>query len=209
MAELARFAASELIVGGQKSGKSRRAEILASQWLAQCASHRAVLIATARPGDAEMEQRIARHRQDRAARVPQLQTVEEPLDLAAAIARCSNVQTLVVIDCLNLWLTNWLLPIKPAMPKMPGPEFEKNDAASQYGPAQAAIDSIASGEAGRSASGPLVWVSNEIGLGVIPLGLDTREFVDALGSLNQAVAASCERVSFMAAGLPIYLKGGP
>ncbi len=200
MLELAEFAASELIVGGQKSGKSRRAELLAGQWLAQSASHRAVLIATAQPGDPEMQRRIARHRQDRAARAPQLHTVEEPLALAAAIAVHSNVHTLVIVDCLTLWLTNWL---------MPAPEFKKNQAEAQSERAQAAIKSIATPEAFAATPGPLIWVSNEIGLGVIPLGRETREFVDALGSLNQAVAERCERVTFMAAGLPVHLKGAP
>ena len=200
MTDFAQIAASELIVGGQKSGKSRRAEMLAAQWLAQSASHRAVLIATARPGDDEMRQRIKRHQQDRAARVAPLLTVEESLELAAAIAVHSNARTLVIVDCLTLWLTNWL---------MPDSEFKKNQAEAQHGRAQAAIKSIASGDAGRAAPGPLVWVSNEIGLGVIPLGRETRAFVDALGRLNQDVAAVCERVTFMAAGLPIYLKGAP
>ena len=200
MADAARIAASELIVGGQKSGKSRRAEMLAAHWLAQSVAHRAVLIATARPGDVEMQQRIERHRQDRAARVPQLQTIEEPLALAEAIAEHSKPHTLVIVDCLTLWLTNWL---------MPGPEFKKNQALAQSGRAQAAIKSIATAEAFAATPGPLVWVSNEIGLGVIPLGRVTREFVDALGSLNQAVAQRCERVTFMAAGLAVYIKGAP
>ncbi|RZJ25141.1 MAG: adenosylcobinamide-phosphate guanylyltransferase, partial [Haliea sp.] len=77
---------SEFILGGQKSGKSRRAELLARDWLAQSPQHDAVLIATARPWDEEMKARIARHQQDRAERVPGLRTVEEPLELAAAIA---------------------------------------------------------------------------------------------------------------------------
>lgn len=200
MAEPVPIATSELIVGGQKSGKSRCAEMRASQWLAQSALHRAVLIATARPGDVEMRQRIERHRQDRAERVAQLKTVEEPLALAAAIAAHSDAHTLVIVDCLTLWLTNWL---------MPSPEFESNQAAAHTVRVQVAIKSIATGEASPAAPGPLVWVSNEIGLGVIPLGRETREFVDALGSLNQALAQRCERVTFMAAGLAVVLKGAP
>ena len=87
---------SELVLGGQKSGKSRRAELLAGQWLGQSPTHRAVLIATAQPWDEEMRVRIQRHQSDRAARVPGLVTVEEPLQLAAALQRHSQPQTLVL-----------------------------------------------------------------------------------------------------------------
>ncbi len=73
------MARSELILGGQKSGKSRRAELLAAHWLAQAPAHRALLLATAQPWDEEMRARIARHQRDRAARVPGLETLEEPL----------------------------------------------------------------------------------------------------------------------------------
>ena len=78
-------ARSELIIGGQRSGKSRRAELLAQQWLAQSPQHKAVLIATATAWDDEMVERIARHQQDRAERVPGMQTVEEPIELGVAI----------------------------------------------------------------------------------------------------------------------------
>ena len=186
------FARRELILGGQKSGKSRRAEQLAQQWLAQSPEHRAVLIATARPWDEEMRERIRRHQQDRAERVPGMVTVEEPLQLAQALAQHSAANTLVVVDCLTLWLTNLLMPA-------PGLELEAPDQAARE---QAAllVKAIA------SAPGPLVLVGNEIGLGVIPLGRETRAFVDALGQLNQQVAAACERVTLMAAGLPLNLK---
>ena len=108
----ASIARSELILGGQKSGKSRRAELLARAWLAQSPAHRAVLIATAQAHDDEMRARIARHRRERAGRVPGMATVEEPRDLAAALARHGAAGTLVVIDCLTLWLTHWLMPME-------------------------------------------------------------------------------------------------
>lgn len=187
---------SELILGGQRSGKSRRAERLAQGWLAQLPAHRAVLIATGQPGDDEMRERIARHQQDRAERVPGMSTVEEPLQLAQAITEHGNAQTLVVVDCLTLWLTNWLMPAENS---------EKNKAAAQYPKAPVAMLL----EAIESCPGPLVLVGNEIGLGVIPLGREVRAFVDALGRLNQDVAQACERVTLMAAGLPLTLKGSP
>ena len=110
------IAPSELILGGQKSGKSRRAELLARQWLDQNPAHRAVLIATAQPWDEEMRQRIARHQSDRLQRVPGMRTVEEPVHLAQAITQHSRADTLVVVDCLTLWLTNMLMPKEAVTP---------------------------------------------------------------------------------------------
>ncbi|MGJ7579218.1 bifunctional adenosylcobinamide kinase/adenosylcobinamide-phosphate guanylyltransferase [Variovorax sp. RHLX14] len=180
----------ELILGGQKSGKSRRAELTAAAWLAASPSHCAVLIATAQPWDDEMRERIACHQEDRAQRVPGLRTVEEPLALAEAIAAHSAPQTLVLVDCLTLWLTNRLMP----MPDVEAPAEPPTQAV------EAMISALA------NARGPVVLVGNEIGLGVIPMGREVRAFVDALGRLNQSVAAACDRVTLMVAGLPLTLK---
>ena len=188
---------TELILGGQKSGKSRRAELLARDWLAQSGEHRAVLIATGEAWDDEMRERIARHQRDRALRVPGLQTVEEPRDVAAAVARLSTAHTLVVVDCLTLWLTHWTMPVGAE-----GMNFEQKQALELDWKAQAAMFL----EAVRQSPGPVVLVGNEIGLGVIPLGREVRTFVDALGTLNQQVAQVCPRVTLMAAGLPLTLK---
>lgn len=189
---------TELILGGQKSGKSRRAEFLAKDWLLQSPQHKAVLIATAQPWDDEMQTRIARHREDRAERVPGLTTVEEPLQLAQTISRLSRPDTLLVVDCLTLWLTNILMPAdvdgaKNTLSNRPvGSDFI----------AYATILSIAI----SASTGPIVIVSNEIGLGVIPMGRDVRAFVDALGKLNQDIAQVCDKVTLMAAGLALSLK---
>lgn len=198
MSEAMTIARSELILGGQKSGKSRRAELLARQWLQAAPAHRALLLATGQAWDEEMRARIARHRRDRAERVPGLQTVEEPRDLAAALARHSTPAALVVVDCLTLWLTNWLMPAAPQ-------EYESNRPQTPDWQAQAAhfFEVLA------QAPGPVVLVGNEIGLGVIPLGREVRAFVDALGTLNQRAAAACRRVTLMAAGLPLTLKDMP
>lgn len=216
------IARSELILGGQKSGKSRRAELLARHWLAQSPAHDAVLIATAQPWDEEMRQRITRHQEDRAARVPGLYTLEEPLQLAQALTQSSQPQTLVVVDCLTLWLTNWLMPAEPPAPDSasgtapqdapaPAAQVHAAQAHSQEAtPTQAAQAQIAQLlQAIEQAPGPVIFVGNEIGLGVIPLGRETRAFVDALGLLNQRVAQACQRVTLMAAGLPLVLKGQP
>ena len=189
-------ARSELILGGQKSGKSRRGELLARSWLARSPAHSAVLIATAQAYDDEMRERIARHQTDRAERVPGMQTVEEPLQLAEMLALHSRPRTLVVVDCLTLWLTNLLMPAE---------EFKKKEAVAHDPRAQAAMTLVAI----KQAAGPVVLVGNEIGLGVIPLGPETRAFVDELGRLNQDVAQVCERVTLMVAGLPLTLKGQP
>ncbi|MCZ2495217.1 adenosylcobinamide-phosphate guanylyltransferase [Xylophilus sp. Kf1] len=182
----AAVARSELVLGGQRSGKSRRAEQLAAAWLTADAAHRAVFVVTARDadGDAEMRSRIERHRADRAARLPRAQTLEAPLALAAAIVAQSDAGTLLVVDCLTLWLVN------------------------HYPIDEAAMD--AAGEtlalAVARAAGPVVLVSNEIGLGVVPLGREVRAYVDALGRLNQRMASACARVTLVAAGLPLTLK---
>ena len=191
MVEIAR---SELILGGQRSGKSRRAEMLASQWLSQDAQHRAVMLATAQAWDAEMQARIERDQADRAQRLPGMQTVEEPVAIAEAIIKLSTRQTLIVVDCMTLWLTNLLMPANASKAL---DEKEMQLAAGQL------IQAIA------DASAPVVLVSNEIGLGVIPLGKDVRMFVDAQGRLNQLLAAECSRVTLMSAGLPLTLKGNP
>jgi adenosylcobinamide kinase/adenosylcobinamide-phosphate guanylyltransferase len=182
---------TELILGGQKSGKSRRAELLAKDWLLQSPLHKAVLIATAQPWDEEMRQRIARHKQDRAERVPGLTTVEEPLQLAQTIERLSQPDTLLVVDCLTLWLTNLLMPA----------DVKNTPLTSDY------IDySAMLSVAIAKSAGPIVIVSNEIGLGVIPMGREVRAFVDALGKMNQDIAQVCDKVTLMAAGLSLSLK---
>lgn len=190
MVERMNIARSELILGGQKSGKSRWAEDLARAWLAQ-PGHRACLLATAQPWDDEIRERIARHQRDRAERVPGISTLEVGAGLVEALVRESRPDTLLVVDCLTLWLTAGLMP-------MAGEPWSADELDAQQANL---VDAL-----GR-APGPVVIVSNEIGLGVIPMGRDVRAFVDALGRLNQRVAGVCERVIFMAAGLPVVLKG--
>ena len=180
-----------LLLGGQKSGKSRHAELQARAWLEAQPEHQAILIATAQAHDAEMAARIARHQHDRATRVPLLQTVEEPLALPETIARLSQPKTLLVVDCLNLWLTNMLMPMQ-AEDALQAAQIHERSTALQHALAQA--------------PGPVVLVSNEIGLGVIPLAPAVRQFVDELGLLNQALAHSCKQVLLLVAGLPLSLK---
>lgn len=184
-------ARSTFILGGQRSGKSRRAEMLARQWMDASPAHRAVMIATGQAWDDEMRERIAHHRVDRALRVPGMLTVEEPLALADAVRQHGGPDTLIVVDCLTLWLTNLMMPADPA---------QVQDEAAVIAAGEDLCAAIA------AAPGPVVLVGNEIGLGVIPMGREVRAFVDALGRLNQQVAAACQRVTLMAAGLPLTLK---
>ena len=207
------LASSEFILGGQRSGKSRRAEMLARTWLAQSREHRAVLIATAQPWDDEMVERIRQHKQDRAERVPRMQTVEEPLELAHVITQQGDTNTLVVVDCLTLWLTNLLMPPEATTNLSCFEECQRNSTESEKKyylkmvvPQKIRERAATFLTAIEKSHGPVVVVGNEIGLGVIPMGRETRAFLDELGRLNQEVAAVCARVTFMAAGLPITLK---
>ncbi len=180
----------ELILGGQKSGKSRTAELRAAQWLRQ-PGHEALLIATALAGDAEMTQRIARHRRERSARLPALPTLEVADGLAAALGAQSSPRRLLVVDCLTLWLTQLMLPpgsASPPLQRLPGE-----------------IDVLVAAVA--AAPGPLVLVSNEIGLGVTPASPEARAVVDALGVLHQRIATHCERVTLMVAGIECPIRG--
>lgn len=182
----------EFILGGQRSGKSRRAEVLAQQWLAQHSSNAAVMVATAQAWDDEMRLRISRHQEDRAERVVGMQTVEEPYALAETIARLSQAHTLIVVDCLTLWLTNFLMPMPIA-----------DQPASPQDTTQPITNLLS---ALKKAPGPVVLVGNEIGMGVIPMGAEVRQFVDHLGRLNQDVANACQRVTLMVAGQAMVVK---
>ncbi len=180
----------ELILGGQRSGKSRCAEARAQAWLAGDPGRSALFIATARALDDEMQARIARHRLDRAARVPAMATLEEPIALGEALRAHPKPQRLIVVDCLTLWLTNLVMPQRGA---------PLDDAALAHA-RDALLDAL------RGAAEPIVLVSNEIGLGVAPLGAETRRFVDELGRLHQAVAELCSRVTLMVAGIEVPVK---
>lgn len=191
----------ELILGGAKSGKSRAAESRAADWLASGAGRRATLVATALPGeltgDEEMAQRIARHRADRAARIPELRTVEAASALGRTLQALSDPQQLLVVDCLTLWLTQCLMP-----PAATATQPMDAGAASRHWAAEQ--DELL--QALRSSSSPIVLVSNEIGLGVMPISAEARAFVDALGILHQSVAALCARVTLMVAGCAFPVK---
>ena len=170
--------AHQLIVGGQRSGKSRRAETLALRW--QAGGGRVAVIATALAADDEMRARIAHHR---AARPAGFETLEAPLALAAALRRADDAGTLLVVDCLTLWLVNWLMPME-GTPDLAGWQAEREAVL-------ALLPQLKS---------PVVFVSNEVGWGVSPLGREVRDYIDELGRLNQDVARLCGQLTLMVAG---------
>jgi adenosylcobinamide kinase / adenosylcobinamide-phosphate guanylyltransferase len=166
-----------LILGGARSGKSALAERLASR-------HDAVLyIATAAAGDDEMSARILHHR----ARRPSHWGLREvPLTLATALREEAHASRCLLVDCLTLWLSNLLCAGDNR-------RWEAERAALL-----AALQEL---------PGDVILVSNEVGQGVVPLGELSRRFVDEAGRLHQDIAARCERVVFVVAGLPQLLKG--
>ena len=186
-------ARSVLIVGGQKSGKSARAEQLAAAWLAASTDHEAMLIATALAGDSEMQARIERHRQQRRERVPAMQTLEEPRRLAQMLTEHSLSKRMLVIDCITLWLTHLMMPVDTGQPVM--------------SPEEVLLQTDILCLAIASAPGPVVLISNDIGGGVIPMGAEVRAFVDTQGLVNQRLAVACERLTWMVAGQALIVKG--
>lgn len=168
----------QLILGGARSGKSRLAEKLASD-----SAMPVTYIATSQPQDVEMNARVALHRQRRPS---SWGLVEEPLELARVLREHAAPGQCLLVDCLTLWLTNLLMLDDP---QRLGVEREH------------LLDCLA------SLPGEIIFVSNETGLGVVPLGELTRRYVDEAGWLHQALAERCQRVVLTVAGLPLTLKG--
>ncbi|MEO5377164.1 MAG: bifunctional adenosylcobinamide kinase/adenosylcobinamide-phosphate guanylyltransferase [Magnetococcus sp. DMHC-6] len=167
----------DLILGGARSGKSR----LAQQW-AEHSGLPVTLIATGQALDMEMAQRIQHHQQHRP---PNWRVIEEPFFLAQALVRAAGEEQVVIVDCLTLWITN-LFGQKEGMWE------EERQGLFEVWP---------------DLKGRVILVANETGLGITPLGHLTRRFVDESGRLHQELAVLCDRVVFMVAGLPLYLKG--
>ncbi|MCP4327840.1 MAG: bifunctional adenosylcobinamide kinase/adenosylcobinamide-phosphate guanylyltransferase [Alphaproteobacteria bacterium] len=164
-----------LVLGGARSGKSAYAESLVDD-----DGRPPVYVATGSAGDDEMAARIARHRERRGKR---WETIEEPLDLAEVLSRTAARDTVLLVDCLTLWLTNVLLSDRDV------------EAACQ--------DLVA---ALPVLDGPVVLVANEVGLGIVPEARLGREFRDRAGRLHQDIAAVAQSVVLVVAGLPQHLK---
>jgi adenosylcobinamide kinase/adenosylcobinamide-phosphate guanylyltransferase len=179
----------ELIFGGARSGKSALAERRALE------SGLAVrYIATAEARDAEMAARIAHHQ---ARRPGDWTLIEEPIHLAAVLRANAAAGHCLLVDCLSLWLSNLLFGGKAAQQAEAG---QPVDCELLAGETAALLDCL------PQLPGRVILVSNEVGLGIVPLGAATRLYVDEAGRLNQHIAQLAQCVSFVAAGLSLELK---
>lgn len=168
---------THLILGGARSGKSGYAEQRAKD-----SGKDVVYIATAKVMDDEIAQRVERHKQDRPSHWI---TVEEPLYLAASLQKWASPKRVILVDCLTMWLMNLL---------------------THHNPAQCQNEQQKLLEVITALSGEIVLVSNEVGMGIIPMGELTRQYVDEAGRLHQALAQKVAQVTLMVAGLPHQLK---
>jgi adenosylcobinamide kinase/adenosylcobinamide-phosphate guanylyltransferase len=169
-----------LVTGGARSGKSRFAERLAEGF----APLRGYL-ATGQPGDSEMAERIARHRGRRGS---EWQTVEEPLEVSDAIVRNDALFTVLLLDCVTLWLSNLLFH-------------------GEGGAPEALLRVAGFTESFPSLKTPLIIVSNEVGMGIVPEHPLARSFRDLAGEANEMIAAKADEVYVTISGLPLKLKG--
>ena len=175
-----------LVLGGARSGKSRFAERLAED-LSSKVNREVTYVATATAADGEMEQRIEQHRKQR----PQhWHLIEETLYLDQifdrVVNRDSGIKEVVLIDCMTLWLSNWLCSYSDEV------YLQQRD------------DFIA---ALQGFEGDCIIVSNEVGSGIVPIGELSRRFADQAGWLNQALAKVSDNTTLVVAGLPLVLKG--
>lgn len=167
----------QLILGGARSGKSRLAEQTAKE-----TGLSVIYIATAQALDAEMQQRIAHHQQQRPTH---WHVYEEPIYLADRLLQCDQANQLILVDCLTLWLTNLLLA---------------EDSALQQQQMQKLFEVL------PQLQSQIILVSNETGLGVVPMGEISRRFVDEAGRLHQTLGQLANKVMFCVAGFPMILK---
>ncbi len=187
-----------LFLGGARSGKSALAETDVYAWLQAHPHGRVIYVATAQVWDEEMRDRVALHRQRRP---DTWQLIEEPMQLAQLLDAHGQMQAderplCIMVDCLTLWLTNQLCQI----------DLDDDSVAVKHAAegAQRAIDELL--HSVQEFPGALVMVSNEVGSGIVPMGKLSRQFQDLSGTMNQALAQLCDRVTLAVAGLPVKVK---
>jgi adenosylcobinamide kinase/adenosylcobinamide-phosphate guanylyltransferase len=173
-----------LITGGARSGKSAYA-----QNLAEALRGPRAFVATCPVTDAEMAERVERHRQARAANA--WRTREEPIDLPDALAQTADCPT-VLVDCLTLWINNLMYRAAEH-----GRAVSEDDVRLRC---RALIEAV------QRHRGTVIFVSGEVGLGIVPENPEARLFRDLLGRCNQLLATEADQVTFVACGLPLHLK---
>ncbi|HEX7736833.1 MAG TPA: bifunctional adenosylcobinamide kinase/adenosylcobinamide-phosphate guanylyltransferase [Ktedonobacteraceae bacterium] len=182
-----------LILGGARSGKSTFAETLAAQ-----SGQSVAFIATATGDDEEMRARIARHQ---VTRPRTWHTFEEPLDLPGVVRRASTMADVLLLDCLTLWTSNWLLQhTNQTNPETVFPDQLLSEHALKE------IDELLAVIRSLSTHQTLIVISNEVGLGVVPAYPLGRAYRDTLGYVNQRLAHAAEHVYLLVAGIPVDLK---
>ncbi len=171
----------ELILGGARSGKSHYAELCAIE-----TGLDVLYVATAQAFDDEMQQRIQHHQQQRPAH---WRVIEEPINLVSVLKNNASANTCILVDCLTLWISNQLCS-----------EEHKNQVEKN-------IDDLINTLTDLTKSGGnIIFVSNEVSMGIIPMGEINRQFVDEAGRLHQRLAAVCDKVILMVAGIPTTIK---
>ena len=167
-----------LVTGGVRSGKSRYAQELAAS------SGSVAVIATAEGRDEEMRLRIANHRKERP---DSWATIEAPIDLPAALTDSGSRFDTILVDCLTLWASNLL-------------EHEQGDVERVFQHGEALVKAL------RSCCASVILVSNEVGSGIVPDNELSRVYRDALGGINQRIAAAADEVVLLVAGCPLVIK---
>lgn len=167
-----------LVTGGSRSGKSRFAEHRAHSFGAPLG-----YLATAEPRDAEMDQRIIRHRERRGS---EWMTLEEPLRLTETLTGHDGYFRAILVDCITLWLSNLILTHEKAPPVL------------------AAVREFAA--AAPKLATPLILVTNEVGMGIVPENRLARTFRDLAGEANELLASMADEVHLVIAGIPLRLK---
>ena len=169
-----------LVTGGCRSGKSR----FAIKTAEQIADDNRLFIATSQPLDGEMKERVKRHRQERG---PDWQTVESPVQLPETVTGNHDSAQVILIDCITMWISNLLLD-ESSSPKI-----------SEY------MENLK--EALIGARCPILLVTNEVGMGIVPKNRLAREFRDLAGSANQTLAGLADQVVLVVSGIPLWVKG--
>jgi len=189
-----------LITGGSRSGKSRHA-----QELAERVAGRRTFIATCPAVDEEMAERVRRHRE---ARGTSWVTLEEEVDLPGALRRAAGSRA-IVVDCLTLWVSNLLLEAHGDSGTA-GPAAAPGRPPEGFGMTEDEMEARCARvlEACEGLDGVVVFVTNEVGMGIVPDNALARRFRDLAGRCNQTIAAGAGRVVFMVSGIPWVVKGG-